>query len=370
MPQDKRLQITINAIHIIAWTYIFTSPILFAREPMHSDYYRHIPHIITTFFSCLFFYAIYFFLVPKLIYKEKKHYKLLFLIVILTAIIMTTMFEVLYNYLIPYINKRFPDFFGLPDNPFPPNSFTIGHIKIFLEGMVRNFTTFITTAGVAIILQLSLRWQRSENERQKAETARAEAELQVLRHQLSPHFLLNSLNNIYSLVAFDQSKAQNAIVELSKMLRYQLYESNAEFVPLKKEVEFLKNYISLMRIRISDTIVVNTSFDYDDENLLVAPNILIYLVENAFKYGSQPTGKAAITMKLVVKERQLTFLCTNSICRQTVQDNNNSNTTNTAGLGLQQVERMLNIYYKQRHLWTYGLCPDGEHYQSFLKIEL
>ena len=84
------------------------------------------------------------------------------------------------------------------------------------------------------------------------------------------------------------------------MLRYQLYESDAEFIPLKKEMDFLCNYISLMRIRLPESNIVETQYDCDDENLLVAPNILIYLVENAFKYGAQPTGKASTSVIMPV----------------------------------------------------------------------
>ena len=90
--------------------------------------------------------------------------------------------------------------------------------------------------------------------------SRTEAELKNLRNQLNPHFLLNTLNNIYALTAFDTEKAQQAIQELSKLLRYVLYDNQETFVPLTKEVEFIQNYIELMRIRVSSAVKINTNF--------------------------------------------------------------------------------------------------------------
>ena len=371
MSNAKQFQAIIYTIHVLVWGYLFAAPFLFSREEEHINWIRGIPHFSTTLSSCLLFYFTYLFLVPKLVFQKKKHYRLLFLSIAMAALLLTVFFELLYNWTMPIVaeNLRLR---GAPYGhaPFPPNSIDIAGFKVFPVGLVRNFTTFVTSAGIAVLLQLSLRWQRSENDRQKAEAARVEAELQVLRHQLSPHFLLNSLNNIYSLVAFDTTKAQNAIVELSKMLRYQLYESDVEFIPLKKEKEFLGNYISLMRIRLPESNMVETQCDCDDENLLVAPNILIYLVENAFKYGAQPSGKALISIRLTVRERQLNFCCMNTINHQRVRVSGKSDEPKNNGLGLQQVERMLQIYYRDHYTWTYGPTTDNLYYRSTLQISL
>lgn len=107
----------------------------------------------------------------------------------------------------------------------------------------------IFTVGLSVAIRMSLRWSATELERREAVKSRTEAELKNLRNQLNPHFLLNTLNNIYALTAFDTEKAQQAIQELSKLLRYVLYDNQETFVPLTKEVEFIRNYIELMRIR-------------------------------------------------------------------------------------------------------------------------
>ena len=371
MSNARQFQTIVYTIHVLVWIYLFASPFLFSRWEQHLNWLRGIPHFATTLSSCLLFYFSYLFLVPKLVFQKKKHYKLLFFSILFAALLLTVLFELLYNWTMPFVANSLR-LVEVPHGhaPFPPNSINIAGVRVFPVGLIRNFTSLITSAGIAVLLQLSLRWQRSENDRQKAEAARAEAELQVLRHQLSPHFLLNSLNNIYSLVAFDSTKAQNTIVELSKMLRYQLYESDAEFIPLKKEMDFLCNYISLMRIRLPESNIVETQCDCDDENLLVAPNILIYLVENAFKYGAQPTGKAHICIRLTVCNRHLNFCCMNTINHKLLRYSVNSDEPKNNGLGLQQVERMLQIYYRNRYTWTYGETQDKQYYQSILEITL
>ena len=107
-------------------------------------------------------------------------------------------------------------------------------------------------------IRLSGRWVQVEAARREAEKSRTEAELKNLRNQLNPHFLLNTLNNIYALIAFDTDKAQTAVQELSRLLRHVLYDNQQNFVTLGKEMDFIKNYIALMRIRLSSNVTVET----------------------------------------------------------------------------------------------------------------
>ena len=125
--------------------------------------------------------------------------------------------------------------------------------------------------------------------RREAEKSRTEAELKNLRNQLNPHFLLNTLNNIYALIAFDADKAQTAVQELSRLLRHVLYDNQQNFVTLDKEMDFIRNYIELMRIRLSANVRVETKIDVrPDSRTEIAPLIFISLIENAFKHGISP----------------------------------------------------------------------------------
>ena len=112
-----------------------------------------------------------------------------------------------------------------------------------------------------------------------------EAELQNLKSQLNPHFLFNTLNNIYSLIAFSPEKAQEAVHDLSRLLRYVLYESSQPFVSLEKDFDFLRNYVELMRIRLPKHVELKTNIVASSPGTLIAPLLFISLVENAFKHG-------------------------------------------------------------------------------------
>ena len=126
---------------------------------------------------------------------------------------------------------------------------------------LRDMLSLVFTIGLSAAIRMSARWTQNEAARKEAERNRAEAELKNLRNQLNPHFLLNTLNNIYALIAFDSDKAQQAVQELSKLLRYVLYDNQQTYVPLCKEVDFIRNYIELMRIRLSANVQMITKFD-------------------------------------------------------------------------------------------------------------
>ena len=115
---------------------------------------------------------------------------------------------------------------------------------------LRNAMRYRLVVGVSVAIRMTRQWYRAENIRKDLERSRSEAELQNLKSQLNPHFLFNTLNNIYSLIQFDPDRAQQTVHDLSRLLRYVLYDSSRPTVPLKAEMDFLGNYIELMRIRL------------------------------------------------------------------------------------------------------------------------
>ena len=127
---------------------------------------------------------------------------------------------------------------------------------------------------------------------------RAEAELQNLKSQLNPHFLFNTLNNIYSLIAFSPERAQEAVHDLSRLLRYVLYDSSQPMVPLEKELDFIRNYVELMRIRLPEHVKLTTDISAATPETLVAPLLFISLIENAFKHGVSHNKPSFIDLKI------------------------------------------------------------------------
>jgi LytS/YehU family sensor histidine kinase len=221
---------------------------------------------------------------------------------------------------------------------------------------LRNFFMLAIAVAISLALRLSLRWHQMAMERNKSEMDRQAAELKNLKNQISPHFLLNTLNNIYALTTFDTEKAGQAIHELSKLLRYLLYENQAELVDLEKEADFLHNYIELMRLRIGKNVDLQVDLNVPQHSeVSIAPLLFISLVENAFKHGICPTQPSFIHIRLNVKDDgEITFTCTNSNFPKSADDKSGG------GIGLQQVSQRLELSYPHRHTWQKGV-KDGAY---------
>ena len=247
----------------------------------------------------------------------------------------------------------------LPDRPPHP----MGPPKTIF--MLRDIGSMILTAGLSAAIKMSRRWTQLEAARREAEQRRTEAELKNLRNQLNPHFLLNTLNNIYALIAFDTDKAQQAVQDLSRLLRHVLYDNQQETVPLCKEMDFIRNYIELMRIRLSANVEVETRFDVrPDSHTEIAPLIFISLIENAFKHGISPTKPSYIRICFEESPREVKCEIRNSCYPKTGADKSGS------GIGLEQVRKRLELTYPGRYEWKHGVSPDGKEYQSLLTIHI
>ena len=223
--------------------------------------------------------------------------------------------------------------------------------------VIRDIVNLVIAAAIATLLHLALQWQT-------AEEARKEAELSNLRSQINPHFLLNTLNNIYALTAINTQKAQEAIQDLSKMLRHMLYDYQRSEIELRDEVEFLKNYIRLMKLRQGPSVEVNTSFHITNEQQKVAPMIFISLVENAFKHGVKPAVPCTINITIQANDRQIVCDIVNSNHPKTSTDRSGH------GVGLELVRRRLELAYKGRYEWTHGVNDNQKMYHSTITIKL
>lgn len=229
---------------------------------------------------------------------------------------------------------------------------------------LRDVFSMILTVGLSAAIRMSRRWTANEAARHEAEQQRTEAELKNLRNQLNPHFLLNTLNNIYALIAFDTDKAQQAVQELSRLLRHVLYDNQQNLVPLNKEMDFIRNYIALMRIRLASNVMVETYFDISPEDRTeIAPLIFISLIENAFKHGISPTEPSYIRIRFSQTDNRVTCEIANSYHPKTQTDKSGS------GIGLEQVRRRLELSYPGHYTWQQGLDKTGKEYRSTLTID-
>ena len=246
----------------------------------------------------------------------------------------------------PYLNKQSSDLVG-----------TVSFI-------LRDSLNLAVFAAGATALALARRWVTADQRLKELEAARAQAELRNLRNQINPHFLLNTLNNIYALTAFDTAKAQETIQELSKMLRHILYDYQQPTVPLQDELEFLENYVKLMRIRLPETVGVTFNTDISDSNIVIAPMIFISLVENAFKHGISPTEPSFIRINISADKHFIHCEIQNSNHPKTDADNSGH------GIGLQQVQRRLELAYPDHYTWLKGTKENNTIYYSTITIQL
>ena len=243
-----------------------------------------------------------------------------------------------------------------PPGPSPSNA-------MFVFMILRNMFNLAVSAAIATTIQLSMRWQASENARREAEAARTDAELKNLRSQVNPHFLLNTLNNIYALTEFSPYKAQEAIQELSKLLRHILYDNQQEFVTLKSEVQFLANYINLMKIRLATNVEVKFNATLPDScDVMIAPLIFMSLIENAFKHGVSSTAPSFIHICIAADENTITCNIENSNYPKDNQDRSGH------GIGLKYVDTRLRLLYPGKYEWSKGIDEERNVYHSKITI--
>lgn len=337
-------------IHLFSWTFLFVFPFMFmnhgSKEFRPDEWIKMMGAPLTL---SIVFYGNYLFWVPKYWFShQKKKFILVNLATFVVAFLFSRFWFLFMDMVYPISSRphRIPDFWDK---------------AIF---SLRELIHYIFATALASVIRMSQRWQRAEMARQDAELKRTEAELQNLRNQINPHFLLNTLNNIYALIAFDQEKAQNAVMDLSKLLRHVLYDNEQQSVSLKKECDFLNNYISLMRIRLSKEVDVQFHIElFQNQDQPIAPLIFISLIENAFKHGISPVEKSFIHISLRTDERHTVYFRT-----ENTNFPKKKNDVSGSGIGLEQVKRRLLLLYPGKHEWKQYTDAAKNTYISELTI--
>jgi two-component sensor histidine kinase len=218
-------------------------------------------------------------------------------------------------------------------------------------------------AGIALLVHHVRRTMVIKQQLKEEQQKRTEAELEWLKNQLNPHFLFNTLNNISSLVQIDADKAQDAIAQLSDLMRYAMYETRREMVPIQGEVEFMRNYIELMKLRCNDKTEVNVQCSMVNGQLEVAPLLFISLIENAFKHGVSSSRPSKIDIRLEQQDDSLVFTCDNTNFPKDDTDRSGS------GIGLENTRRRLDLLYGGHYTWDQSVNGDIYHVRIALKYE-
>lgn len=349
---SKKLNINrTSLIHILCWGLIIAFPLFMYRQgDTMSDAMRHYLRSLGASMGYMaIFYFNYTYTIPRLLFENKRKRFVLYNIIAIfvTVAAMTWWWH--------WMGNLFPSTETAPPRFNAPPRWT---------RFVQMSLMLILVVGLSVAIRMSQRWQKLQEAKKEAERTRTEAELKNLRNQLNPHFLLNTLNNIYALTAFDTAKAQEAIQELSKMMRHILYDYQKPMIPLKEEIEFLENYVKLMRIRLPESVEVLFNAQKPTGSIEVAPMILISLIENAFKHGISPTEKSFVHINISTDGTQLVCAIENSNNPKTSSDYSGH------GIGLQQVQRRLDLAYPNRYTWEQGTKDENKTYYSIITIQL
>ncbi|GAA3973274.1 sensor histidine kinase [Pedobacter ginsengiterrae] len=291
------------------------------------------------------FYINYIFLIPEFIKKRKKYlfYIIAFFLIIAASSLVKTVIAVLNPV----------DMLGYKADG-KAGEITVNQYAIF-KALIAGF--FLVSSS---IISFIIDWFSSQSIQRNLESERKEMELQFLKSQLNPHFLFNSLNNIYSLAYQKSDKTADAIMKLSEIMRYMIYESNTPTVSLSKEVDYLKNYIELQKIRFKDGAFIEMTLNGEIDNQKVVPLMLISFVENAFKHGVVNDPAEPVKIDIIANQKILHF--------SVINKKNNQNKDAQGGVGLPNVERRLQLIYPDRY--KLNVVNSATHYTCELMIDI
>lgn len=219
-------------------------------------------------------------------------------------------------------------------------------VEIFgYQGIINSFMDKVFIACLAIALKQMSNSQRLREREILLVKEKLKTELSFLKSQINPHFLFNTLNNIYSLALKKSDRTPEVVIKLSKLLRFVMYETKHQFIRINKELEFLKDYIELHKIRYDDRLKIDFKYELDDLNAEIMPHILTPFVENAFKHGAeQSTDTSFIIIELKLFQNGLFFKVENSFEPNPISDEE--------GIGLKNLHRQLELMYRNYDLQT------------------
>lgn len=330
--------------HVLVWLVLLSIPYILSYG-QEQDINRIIAHFwIPLFFYAIIFYLNYFVLIDRFLFAKKT---LLFILInlLIIAIFIILKEQIEDRIFVDLIKKRTND-----DGNGPPLKMII-YVQML---------SYMAPLLFAIALKTTKRWVETEAERKEAANYKLQSELQHLHYQLQPHFFFNSLNNIYAMVDLSPDQAKKSIHSLSKLMRYMLYDTNVEFVPLSKEIDFMKKYIDLMKLRVSDKTVVNYSFPNGETGLQIAPLLFISLIENAFKHGVSASKASEINIALSVQDTTVLFKIENDNFPKKTDDKSGS------GIGLNNLEKRLQLLYPHK----YSFKSDVKNNRFFVTLEI
>jgi two-component system, LytTR family, sensor histidine kinase AlgZ len=337
-------------IHLIIWGIIAFFPLIFIYSEGDRDIMRYLDFSLPIIFLMVVFYSNYLVIISRYLFNKKLWQFFAVNILLFTVCLL----------LLDFIKQfYFDDYFSkLEAVRHFPHRARMRDILLF-----RDMLSMGLTVGLATAIKMTTQWYQSQAEQKELEKLHIESELNNLKHQLNPHFLFNTLNNIYSLISTNQENAQDAVHHLSNLIRYVLYDSDQPRVPLSKDLNFTANYIKLMSLRLPPNVTLVTEIMSADEGITIAPLLFISLVENAFKHGVSPDQPSNISIEISMPSKgEVECRVENSNFSGPGSDKNDS------GIGLNNLRRRLELSYPSA--FELNTVDKGESYLSILKLKI
>lgn len=316
-----------NLLYLMVWMVIILVPVL--NSKMLEEVHVSLENILIAWLKIVPYLLIFIIhnslIAPRLLLR--KHRYVWYLVVNLLTITAVFSLVAIYEKYAPYDTE-----------PYILNgkaSFT--DLAIYWNILLGFFMT-----GLNMGIKLLYRSLRDEQQMEELKRQNLQAEMDYLRYQINPHFFMNTLNNIHALIDIDTEYAKSAVIELSKMMRYVLYESGSETISLKKDIQFIENYIELMRIRYDSSIDICLDYPATIPNkVAIPPLLLIVFVENAFKHGVSYNHASFIHIRIGYRDDAVTAVISNS--------RHEKSRPGTTGIGLENVKKRLALIYQDNY---------------------
>lgn len=336
---DKWIRLS---LHAIAWIIVIIIPLYLSNALGSGNQHKLYEFYLHTLSAAVIFYVGYLWLVPRFFLQER----IITYALILIGLILVTHFITNYigeNYLYDQVQdekfmKALESILGKDENFRPP-------MKAF--GFFNHFLSSVLLSGFAIGLGVMEKLKQNEKKQKEMEKEKLDSELAFLKNQVSPHFFFNTLNNIYSLIGIDGPTAQDSVLKLSKLMRYLLYESEQGQTQMSSEIEFINNYLDLMKLRLNSTVELTLNFPKEYADFSIPPLLFIPFIENAFKHGISYNHPSFIHIAMEIEHGQIRFISENSIGRSSQKGD-----MQHSGIGLENVRKRLGLLYPDNHRLT------------------
>lgn len=346
-------------LHICSWTLLIILPQLIIIKYWGSNAYFARGFYLNVAVYGIIFYINFLLLVPYLYLKGKKlmYFGSATIVIFLLYYITTYVSQHVIND--PEIEKIIGEAYKKLIDEYsvlrPPSQQIQAYYFILI-------LTIVT--GFSVGLRVIERHAASEKRQKELEKEKLNSELAFLKNQVSPHFFFNTLNNIYSLIEINSNDAQEAVLKLSKLMRYLLYESEHGETLLSHEVDFMRHYIDLMKLRLSNKIKLDINLPDNNPQYKIPPLLFIPFIENAFKHGISYRENSFVNISMQTENREINFLCVNSLGQRKDAENRE----NHSGIGLENVKKRLNLLFPKKHLLE--IKQSDNTFKVALKIDL